>query len=172
MRIAQRPRDLRRDVQRIFERELGFPLETIAERFPLDIRHDVVEEAVRLARIVEGEDVRVPQAGRDLDLPQEPLGAQGCGELGPQHLHRDLPPVPDVAGHVDYRHAPGADRALKLVPPGERGGETVEHVGHATQASVAATAKRPRTGAASRTGLRTPGPRCSLTPMTPNEVIR
>jgi hypothetical protein len=40
----------------------------------LDIRHDVVEEPGRLARIVERHDVLVPQPGRDPDLAQEPVG--------------------------------------------------------------------------------------------------
>ena len=56
----------------------------------LDERHDVEEAAVRLARVEQREDVRVLEVGGELDLGEEPLGADHGGELGPQDLERDL----------------------------------------------------------------------------------
>ena len=57
--------------------------------------------------------MRVLQVGGELDLGQEPLGADDRGELGPQHLERHLAVVPEVVGEVDRRHAARADLALE-----------------------------------------------------------
>jgi len=45
-------------------------------RLALDVRHDVVDVALRLATVVQGENRGVLELGRDLDLAQEPLGAE------------------------------------------------------------------------------------------------
>jgi len=37
--------DFPRDAQRLVDRELFLAIEPVAERFPLDQRHDIVEEA-------------------------------------------------------------------------------------------------------------------------------
>ena len=50
------------------------------------------------------------------DLAQEPLGAEHGGELGAQHLDRDLAVVPQVAGEVDGRHAASPELALEAIP--------------------------------------------------------
>ena len=59
----------------------------------------------------------------DLDLGQKSLGAEHGGELGPEHLERDLAVVLDVAREVDRGHAAGAELALDAVAVGECGGE-------------------------------------------------
>ena len=59
------------------------------------------------------------QVGGRLDLGQEALGADHGGELGPQHLERDLAVVPQVVGEVDRRHAAGAELALEAVAVGQ-----------------------------------------------------
>jgi hypothetical protein len=104
VRMGQRVGHLARDAERLVHGQLPLPPQAVAERLALDIRHDVVEEPIRLARIVERHDVRVPQPCRDPDLPQEPLGPERRRQLGPQHLHRDRPPVPRVLCQVDQRH--------------------------------------------------------------------
>ena len=48
----------------------------------------------------------------ELDLAQEPLGAQRRGELGAEHLERDLAVVLEVVREVDGRHAAAAELAL------------------------------------------------------------
>ena len=70
------------------------------------------------------------QPGGDLDLPQEPVGAEDGGEFGPQHLDRDPAPVPEVARGVDPRHAAPAHLPLDRVAAGEGGAEAVERVVH------------------------------------------
>ena len=70
------------------------------------------------------------QVSGDLDLLEEPLGAQHGGEFGPQHLHRHLAVVFQVFGKVDRGHAARAKLFLDGVAVGEGGLEAVEGVGH------------------------------------------
>ena len=74
--VGQRVGDLARDLQRVLHRELGLARQAVPQRLALDVGHDVVEEAVGLARVVQRQDVGMAQVGRDLDLAQEPLGAE------------------------------------------------------------------------------------------------
>ena len=67
------------------------------------------------------------QRGDRLDLAEEPLGADHRGQLGPQHLDRDLAPVLEVLGEVDGGHAALAELALDPVAVGEGGTQTLEH---------------------------------------------
>ena len=99
------------------------------QRLALDERHDVVEDAVGLARVVEAEDVGVLEVGGEPDLAEEPVGADGGGELGPQGLDGDLAAVAQVFREVDRGHAAFADQALDLVAVAERGAKLLENVG-------------------------------------------
>ena len=60
------------------------------------------------------------QIGRELDLGQKPIHPDDGGELGAQHLERDITVVPDVAREVDRRHTAFADAAKDLVATVER----------------------------------------------------
>jgi hypothetical protein len=46
----------------------------VTQRLALDVRHDVVEEALGVTGVVQRQDVRMREVGRDLDLLVEPLG--------------------------------------------------------------------------------------------------
>ena len=70
------------------------------------------------------------EVGGELDLGQEPLGADHGGELGAQHLERDPAVVPDVLGQVDGRHAAGADLAVEAIAVRQGGLEPAEQFGH------------------------------------------
>ena len=102
----------------------------LAERLPLDERHDVEEVAVGLARVEQRQDVRVLEVGGELDLGEEPLGADDGGELRAQNLERDLAVVPEVLGQVHRRHPACADLAFDPVTVGERRLEPVEQLWH------------------------------------------
>ena len=65
-------------------------VQPVAETLPLDERHHVEEEAVRLAGIEERQDMRMLQRRRGLDLGEEPLGADHRGQFGAQHLEGDV----------------------------------------------------------------------------------
>ena len=71
------------------------------------------------------EDVRMVEPRRDPDLAQEPLGAEDGGQVGAQHLERDLAVVLQVAREVDGRHAARADLALDRVALGEGGAQAL-----------------------------------------------
>ena len=70
------------------------------------------------------------EVGGELDLGQEALGADHGRQLGPEHLERHPPVVPDVLGQVDGGHAAGADLAVEPVAVGQGGLEPAEELGH------------------------------------------
>ena len=89
-------------------------------RYRIHERHHVVEEAVGLARIDQGQDVGVLELRREANFTQEPISAQDGSELGTQHLERDRAVVLPVAGEIDRRHPAVAELALDRVAVGER----------------------------------------------------
>jgi hypothetical protein len=78
---------------------------------------------------VEGEDVRVGEAGRDLDLLQESLGSDERRETRDEHLDGHPALVLAVVGQVHGRHAAAAEHAAELVALGESGREVGRDVG-------------------------------------------
>jgi hypothetical protein len=62
---------------------------------------------------------------RNMNLRQKTLGTEYRGELRQKHLHGDLPPMPQILGQVDGRHAAFADFPLDAVSVRERRDETV-----------------------------------------------
>ena len=64
------------------------------------------------------------EPGGDFDLAGEALGPQRRGQLGPQHLHRDVAMVLEVLGEIDRGHAALAQLPLDAVAVGEGGGES------------------------------------------------
>ena len=69
------------------------------------------------------------EIGGELDLGQEPLGADDGGEPRRQDLEGDLAVVPQILGEVHGRHPARADLTFDPVPVGERKLEPVE-LGH------------------------------------------
>ena len=61
---------------------------------------------------------------------QEPLGADDRGELGAQHLERDLAVVAQVVREVDGGHAARPELALDAVAVGQRRGQALVRVAH------------------------------------------
>ena len=121
------PQDSRRLRDRNALRRSAQP---VAQRLPVDERHDVIQQAVRRPRVDQGEDVRMLELRRDGDLAQEPVGADGGGEIGVQNLDRDRTVVPQVAREVHHRHPAVADLALHVVPARECRAKPLERVGH------------------------------------------
>src|SRR4029077_13618829 len=74
---------------------------------------------------VEGEDVGVVELGGDLDFAQEPGGADGGGDFGPQDLDGYRAAVLLIQGEVDDGHAAPAQLPLDAVPSGEASTETL-----------------------------------------------
>ena len=63
------------------------------------------------------------QPGSEPDLAEEAVRAHTRGQLGMEHLERDGPVVPQVAGEVHRGHPAAAELALERVAVGQRGCE-------------------------------------------------
>jgi hypothetical protein len=121
MGILQCPGHLPDDPDRLVHRQLLLAGEPLAERLAADQRHDIEEDTVSGARIVQRQDMGMLQVGGDLDLPEEPLRPQHGGEFGLEHLDRHLPVVPEVAGQVHGGHAALAELPLEAVAASQGG---------------------------------------------------
>jgi len=130
VRVAQRGGHFAGDPQCVLERQLLLACQSLTQRLALDVRHDVVQEASGLARIVERQDVWMGQAGDGLDLAEEPVGPEGHSELRPEHLDGDRAAVLQVLGEEDDRHPALAQLPFDRVALGEGGPETDEEVYH------------------------------------------
>ena len=73
----------------------------------------------------------VLQLRGDADLAEEPLRADGGGDLGIEHLDRDRALVAPVVREVDECHAPAADLPIDDVPVAEELLDLVEEFAHA-----------------------------------------
>jgi hypothetical protein len=133
VRVGERVGHLARDPHGLFDAELLLAVDPAPERLALDVRHHIVEEAVRLPRVVEREDVRVLERGRRLDLGQEALAPDHRGELRLEDLERDLALVLEVLGEVDGGHPTLAEPLLDAVAAvqGRREAFGLRGVGHA-----------------------------------------
>jgi len=116
--VVERLRGLAREPDRVFNRELLLPLQPVAKGFPLDERHGEPELPACIAAVEHRQDVGVLQPGAELDLAEEPVGAEGAGELGVEHLEGDGAVVAEVLREVDGRHAAAAELAGEAVAVG------------------------------------------------------
>jgi hypothetical protein len=96
----------------------------------LDVRHDVVQQAVDVARVEQREDVRMRKFGGELDFAQEALRADGVRDIRPHHLDRDVPAMAEVERAVHDGHGTGAQLAVDAVPIGEARCELWNDIGH------------------------------------------
>ncbi len=116
-------------VRGVFNSELLFPLQLVFQRLALDVGHDVVQEAFCFTGVDQCQDVGMIELGRDLDLVEEPLGANDRSQLRSENLHRDLAVMLRVPGEVHRCHTPSADLPLDGIAVDEGGFEAVD-VGH------------------------------------------
>ena len=121
--MLQRTRHLLRDRQGFVYAELLLPLQFLAERLTSDEGNDVPEEAVALAGVDEGEDVRMIEFGGEVDLGEKPSPAQHGGQLRAEHLERDVAVVLEVVGQVDRGHAALAELVVEPVAVLKGGGQ-------------------------------------------------
>ncbi len=113
--VGQRVGHLDQDLHGLVDRQLALAADPVTEIVPVDGGHHVVEKALGLARVVQRQDVRMLQPGRDLDLPEEALRTHGRRQLAAQHLHGDFAPVLHVLGQVHDGHAAAPQLALEQV---------------------------------------------------------
>ena len=144
VRVGEGVRHFVRDLERIVHRQLRLALQPVAQRFALDERHDVIQRAGGIARIVDRQDVRVLQPRGKLDLAQETLAAERHRDLGAQRLQRDKPLVLDVARQIDQRHPSAAQLLIDDVAIGERGVQFCKGISHSDNDSCGGRGQRAR----------------------------
>ena len=107
--------NLRQQLDRVLgvERALA---QALLEVRALDIAHGDEKQAVGLAGLVDGDDVRVVDRGCELGLFEKPL-AEGLvlGKARSQELQRHLSLQPQILGQVDDAHASSAEQGLDPV---------------------------------------------------------
>ena len=96
----------------------------VAQRDPVDVlHHDVGQRArrgLRLAGVVHRDDRRVVQRGGVLRLAAEAqIEAGVAGQVGTQHLDRDIAVKPQIAGQMDFGHAAEAEDFAEFVAVGQ-----------------------------------------------------
>jgi hypothetical protein len=97
-------------------RQWALPLEHVGQAQPRHELHDEHVQVARLLRVVGGDDIRVGQLGRGLDLAAEALQGVGVGEYGPvDHLDGNLPVHRSLLRLVDDAHAALAQLAQEAV---------------------------------------------------------
>jgi hypothetical protein len=119
MGVVQCFSDFARDAQGIRDGQLAEADESLAERIPLDGRHDVIKEIPGLAGVVQFQDVGVLEAGGRLDLLEEPRRPQRGGQLGTQHFQRNITLVLAIPGQVHHCHPAAAQLVFDHVPLGD-----------------------------------------------------
>ncbi len=114
---VQRRRQLSDDVGRPCGGQRSAGIEQRAHVPAVDVAHRYEQDTASLARLEDGNDVRVVDGGcgpgfADEALPERIVDGQARG----QDLQRDVPVQPEVEGAVDNRHPAAADLLLKPVP--------------------------------------------------------
>ena len=120
VRVGQGTGYLATDADRLLDGQAVVRAKPRAHGVALHVGHHVVQLRVRLARVVDGEDVGMLQAGRELDLAEEALRAQCVRQLRVEYLDGDESLVADVVRKVDRGSTAASDLALEEVPPCER----------------------------------------------------
>jgi len=131
VRARERLRDVAKDARRLAPRERALG-ESLPERCAAHVRHRVEGQlAGRRAGGEHGNDVRILERRRELDLAREPFGRERGRELGSEHLHDDIAAERFVACDEDPAHPAAAKLSDDRVVGAECGlqltGETITH---------------------------------------------
>ena len=90
----------------------------------------MIGDAVVLARLVDGDHVRVIDARRGARLGQEALAdVVVVDQLGRDHLQRDDTVEPELDGAIDHAHPAAADHAVDPVSGDLRARSELRHTG-------------------------------------------
>ena len=113
-------RDARADVDRQLGAEPGLHVEQLAQALAVDELHDDGLAALVLEHVVDGDDVRVGQAGDGDGLAAEALGDDGVGgQARLEPLEGDLAVERDVGGQPHLGHPALGQPPLEPVAAGE-----------------------------------------------------
>jgi hypothetical protein len=121
--IAQRVGDFTKYPHRGVGRKGTVPGDPPGQGFSFDEGHHVVEEPVRLTRVVDGQNVWVLQPGGDLDLAREALWPHRGGEFRAKDLDRDLTVMLEILREIHRGHPAGTEFAIDPIAVGQGGGQ-------------------------------------------------
>jgi hypothetical protein len=128
--VIERAGHLARDAHRVGDRQLALGVELLTERLALHHRHHIEQRAVRVAGVVERQDVGVTEFCGQLDFAQEALAAHRLRHVVAQDLDGDLAIVLPVVCEVDGSHAALAQLAVEAVAVLQRRGQPAYGVTH------------------------------------------
>jgi hypothetical protein len=118
------------DANGLVHGKLLLSVQSVPQAFTFDVWHDVVEQAVCLAGVVERYDMRMSETGNCFDLTEEAVRTDSGSQLGVQDLDCDLAVVPQVLGQEDRSHPTATDLRLDSVAVRESRPETFQQVRH------------------------------------------
>jgi len=121
--------------------------QALAQRFAVEVCHDVIRNAVPIIHVVHGNDVLMLQLGEELRFPLEPLGRVRAGQLGTQNLDGDDTLESRVARAEYHTHPAPAELCFDLVLGGEDRADPFEdgaHDGRECNRSGVRQKERPR----------------------------
>src|SRR5687768_845988 len=126
MRICECARDVLEDSDRFDDGKSGAALESRAQRQPIDEGHRVIRKSSCNSGSEDGNDVRMLELPRQLDLSLEPLDAYSSCELRGEHLDGDFASERDFFADEHAAHSPSAQLPLDCIGGCERLPEIVE----------------------------------------------
>ena len=115
MGMLQRPGNLVRDLERVFDGQAGFASDALAERFPGHIGHDVVEQPLGFACGEDRHDIRMREVRREIDLSQKTLASEPRADVRIEDLDGDLPIGVLLACEIHDSHASALEDTLQGV---------------------------------------------------------
>ena len=116
MRRLQRVGDLRRVAHGIVDGQGTITLQSVGQRFTLDMLHDEIADPILFANVEQRTDMRVVQARNRPAFVREPAFQLAVGgELIGKDLDGDRATETSVTGPKDDAHATGAELAGNLV---------------------------------------------------------
>src|SRR5678815_2650856 len=113
--VIEGRRDGFRMMHGFVNRKLLFPVEPLAERLALDVRHHIVEKGVRFSAVKQRQDVRMVQSRDELDLPEKSLRPKGRGKIGVEDFQRDDAVVLAILREIHRRHSATPKLAVDTV---------------------------------------------------------
>ena len=119
VRVPQRVEDLGGDADGAIDRQHPLAADHLPQRLTGDKRHHEPEQVVGFAGIEQRRDVRVVERGGVANLAQKPIGGDGDGELGMQHLDRD-PAAVHIEGAVERGIAAAPHRGDDVIAIAQR----------------------------------------------------
>ena len=120
VRVLKRLRDIARDRDGLVDGNRMLALEERPHAVAIDVGHREPEAATRVARVVDGQDMRMLEARRDADFAAKAIRPERVRDLGAQHLERDQSVVLEVAREEDRRHSAATELVLERIAVRQR----------------------------------------------------